>query len=119
MRKIIDPTTREVTWERMRDVAAAHEHGDLEYIFPAGRLSQDPNYLMAVARDRLKTFTGADFLLPMGDTLAMIACAVTAAQQLDEDETDLQVLVWDSRYKKYFRHVLPVWKKEDQAVIIS
>lgn len=94
--------TAQTEWVRTRDVTIAREHGELIYMFPAGRLSADPDYLVETAREKLKDFSVNDYLLLSGDTAAMCISSIVAAQRLGTDADHLQLLLWDGRLKRYF-----------------
>ena len=117
LRKVDDPATPDgFRWERVRDLTPALEYGDLVYIFPAGHLSYDQDYLYRTAHDKLSTFTDQDYLLMSGDTLAMAQSAILASQALGDDTRALNMLIWDGRHKRYFSR--PIWAWPDEAQVI-
>ena len=106
MRK--NPATGE--FERTRDISAARQYGDLVHVFPAGHLSQDPAYIMACAKDKMADYSDDDFLLLSGDTLAIAACSMVAAQNIGGRH--VKVLIWDNRFKQYYLVNLEAWDED-------
>ena len=97
---------------RTRDLSPAREHGELHYVYPAGRLSQEPSYLVKTARQSLATFTSQDFLLLSGDLLAISVASMIAIQCLEDNATTINVLTWDGRFRRYFPTVVEVFEEE-------
>lgn len=97
---------------RSRDLSPAKEHGDLHHVFPAGRISQEPSYLINTARENLATFTSRDFLLLSGDLLAISVASMVAIQCLEDTARTINVLTWDSRFRRYFPTTLEVFEEE-------
>ena len=121
LKKVLDDSTDGFHWERTRDLTPAREYGDLVYVFPAGHLSYDQDYLDRTARNKLKDFASHDYLLMSGDTLAMAQTAIVASQMLDENVNDLNLLIWDGKRKRYFCQKIRAWAPdtndgEDEAV---
>ena len=86
--------------------------GELVYVYPAGRLEQNPEYLLRTAREKLESFSSIDYLLLSGDTTALSVASIIAAQSLGDGERTLRLLVWDSRFRKYFSTEFEVWEPE-------
>lgn len=117
LKRETDPITRATDWVRTRDVTIAREFGELRYVYPAGRLSQDPDYLVRTARDKLIEFTADDYLLLMGDTAAIAVASIVAAQQLDSDARHLQLLLWDGRVQRYYPVRPEIWEEDTHEVV--
>ena len=115
LKKVLDDSAEGFHWERTRDLTPAREYGDLIYVFPAGHLSYDQDYLNNTAREKLATFTDQDYLLMSGDTLAMAQTAIVASQCLDESVRDLKLLIWDGKRKRYFCQPIWAWPEEDEV----
>ncbi len=114
LKRETDPVTRTTGWVRTRDVTIAREYGELRYIYPAGRLSQDPDYLVRTAREKLRDFTSNDYLLLLGDTAAIAIATVIAAQQLEADARHLQLLLWDGRLQCYYPVRPEIWEPDSE-----
>lgn len=112
LRRETDPVTKQTDWVRVRDVSAAREFGELRYVYPAGRLTQEETYLVRTAREKLRDFTANDYLLLSGDTAAIAIASLVAAQQLDDNETHLKFLLWDSRLQRYYALCPEVWEAD-------
>lgn len=83
------------------DLTPAERHGDLTVPLIAGRLEDDllnaPALVQEITR-RLGRMKRTDFLLAVGDPVAIgIACSV-AAQRFGE----FQILKWDKKQRRYF-----------------
>lgn len=107
--KVVNPDTLEVTWERMRDLSPALHYGDFVHVFPAGKLPKEPGYYMRTAREKLKDFRGCDYLLLAGSLLAIMAAGLVASQNLGEDESHLNLLIWDGKTSRYHNVALDAW----------
>lgn len=112
--RVTDPTNNTISWVRSRDLSAAHEYGEMRYVFPAGRLTQDPAYLVATAREKLSDFTSNDFLLLSGDTAAMAICSIIAAQRIEMGENKIRFLLWDKRLANYYIMAPEVWLPDNE-----
>ena len=119
LKKVQDDSQEGFHWERTRDLTPAREYGDLVYVFPAGHLSYDQDYLERTAREKLRTFTEADYLLMSGDTLAMAQTAIVAAQMISDDVRDLQLLIWDGKRKRYFCQKIWAWPEEVSDEVVD
>ncbi len=119
LRKVRDESTEGFHWERVRDLTPAREYGDLVYVFPAGHLSYDQDYLFRTAREKLSTFTDQDYLLMSGDTLAMAQTAIVASQMLDDDVRDLKMLIWDGKRQRYFCQPILAWPEDSDLLDLT
>ena len=114
-----EPLKRVVTagggseWVRLHDVTGARSYGHLEYVYPAGRLSPDPELYVKTARARLENFTSNDYLLLSGDITAIAVAAVVAANNLPRGQGKLKMLVWDKRLSEYHVIAPQLWDDED------
>ena len=110
--RVTDPVTRQTDWVRTRDVSIARKFGELRFVFPAGRLASDEDYLVRTAREKLRDFTSKDYLLLSGDTAAIAIAYHAAAQQLEDDETHIKILLWDKRLEDYYELRPQVWSQD-------
>ena len=117
MKKVLDDSDEGFHLERTRDFTQATEYGELVYIFPAGHLVYDKDYLARTAREGLATFTADDFLLMSGDTLAMAQIAIVASQLLSDDARNLKFLIWSGKHKRYFCQELEAWESDESDVV--
>ena len=83
-----------------RNILSAKDFGNLELLLPEGSqvvLSSQPT--VNKLRRKLKDFCDDDYLLLMGDPVAMgIACAIAS----DVNRGRIQCLKWDRREYKYY-----------------
>lgn len=114
LKKTINPRTKEVSWERIRDLSAAREFGELVYVYSAGHLSQDPDFIAREAWAKLTEFSDNDYLLPSGDVMAIVAASAVASSMVEGNS--IKVLSWDKRQGKYFASTIPIWKYEPDEV---
>ena len=85
-------------WVRLFDVSSAHRFGELHFIYPPGRLPQDPSYLVRVAEEKLTDLRTTDYLLMIGDTVGISVVSALAARQVNR----LNLLVWNNRDRDYY-----------------
>ncbi len=82
----------------LHDLTPAAEFGALKHILPGGPVSPDPEARLAGIRRGLSGFRATDYLLPVGNPLA-IGCAIALAAQLTGGP--VRVLRWQRRDLRY------------------
>ena len=83
----------------MFDLAPARHYGALEVLLPAGRMvDQGLAHVATTLRERLADFTDDDYLLCLGDPVA-IAMASAVVAQVNAGRVPL--LVWDKLERRY------------------
>jgi hypothetical protein len=65
--------------ERMINLEPAQEYGTLVHLLPAGRLSEATHPMVLALREQLSDFSDNDYLLPVGDPVAICLAAAFAA----------------------------------------
>jgi hypothetical protein len=85
---------------RYIDLTPAREYGDIETLLPPGRLMLSPEPTVERLRDGLIHFTDDDFLLPVGDQVAIAAASAVAA---NINGGRFKVLKWDRQARAYLK----------------
>ena len=80
------------------DLAPAREYGNLEILLPAGPVLISSDVAIAQLWERLRNFEPCDFLLCLGDPVAIAAAAAIVAQVNDGC---IPLLVYDRHVEKY------------------
>lgn len=80
------------------DLTPAAEYGDLVFVFPPGRVSLSTQPMVWRARQALQGYCDEDFILPVGDPVAI---GVVAACAADVNRGRLRFLKWDRRLRGY------------------
>ncbi|MGD9687874.1 MAG: hypothetical protein AB7U43_12980 [Desulfobacter sp.] len=82
------------------DLASAQDFGQLEYLLKTS-LDQTfaPQEVLSSFREKLEGFTDNDYLLLVGDPVAM-ALAVNVAAEANSGRA--KVLKWSKKYKRYY-----------------
>ena len=96
-----DPDSGSILREPSVDLAPAREFGEIISVFPPGHLWVGGNTafnFVATARTALADFTANDYLLLLGDPLALGVAAVVAAERAGGLVTFLR---WFNREKRY------------------
>ena len=80
------------------NLTPASEYGDIEVLVPAGMslLSSVPTVRMM--RDKLRSFSDEDYLLPVGDPSTMLIAGTIAAEF---NHGRVKILRWDRALKRY------------------
>lgn len=82
-----------------RNVLAARQYGELSVLLPPGDVVLSPGPTVRKLKRKLKDFCDADYLLLMGDPVAIgIACVVAA----EMNRGKVQVLKWDRQQHVYY-----------------
>jgi hypothetical protein len=83
-----------------RDLSSACKYGELCYIYPERhQVSGDYPDDVDTALDNLYGYTANDYLLAVGDPVAIALCAIVAAQ---ETGGRVNILRWDRQAQRYF-----------------
>lgn len=85
------------------DLTPALKYGEIVEILRPGNISADHQYVMETILQKLKNFKSEDFMLALGDPVAMCAAACIA---LDYTNGFLQILKWDKHRLEYVPYVI-------------
>jgi len=77
---------------------AAGKYGEVKTLLPYGPVMLSPQPMIRKLKQSLKTFCDDDFILPMGDPIAIGAVMAVAA---DMNNGRLQLLKWDRKKHDY------------------
>lgn len=80
------------------DLTPAREYGNLVVLLSAGPVLIDPEYAVKKLREQLNDFRHDDWLLCLGDPVAIAAASAIVAEVNDGV---IPVLVWDRQVTKY------------------
>lgn len=80
------------------DISKAEKYGRIQCILPPGNMSYSTDATYKKACENLKSFGPDDFLLLIGDPVAIGLCFTIAAALADGK---LQLLKWDNRQLEY------------------
>lgn len=88
-----------VTQVTQHDLAPATKHGEMVVLVEHARDASFPQSILRTMRRKLKDFTDQDFLLLVGDPVAM-ALAVNAAANANRGR--VKILKWSRDYGDYY-----------------
>ena len=88
--------TRE--FERAMDLSPAARYGELVFLLPAGRPTNNCAEYLPSLRAQLARFTVDDYLLPIGHPAVQAYCAALAARAANGR---LRLLVWNAKQACY------------------
>lgn len=97
-------------YERIFNFKAARRFGDLRHLLPRGPLLITPGIMLNTLNHHLRDFTNNDYLLLVGNLLA-VAAAVTVASQ--RTGGPVRMLVWRGELRDYDEVILPFTRKEN------
>lgn len=80
------------------DLSPAAKYGELVVLLPFGPVSMAAVPMMHALRQKLINYTDDDWLLPVGDPVAIMAAAMIAASC---NRGLVRVLKWDARERMY------------------
>ena len=101
-----DPTRRNRAtgeWERSIDLTPAEKFGSLVFLLQSGR-APEANSVVAVMSDKLRDYSGDDYLLPVGDPSLIAVMAILAAAANDGC---VRMLMWSRQTQDYY--VSEIW----------
>lgn len=96
---VIDRATN--SWVEKYDVDSAAEFGALVDCLPIGKALSNPGVIMRRLEVALETYTGVDYLLAIGDPLAIAMAAIIASRHTDGL---VNFLKWDRHNSCYWAH---------------
>ena len=82
-----------------RDISPAREFGELEVLLPLGDVMLSAGPMTQKLQRKLRNFSDADYLLSMGDPVALMTAGAVAA---DANCGRFKVLKWDRRLRTYY-----------------
>lgn len=97
-----EPLKKDVAgnWEKAMDLTPAVVFGDLEFLLKPGNMMLSTDPTVELLKEKLKDFNDDDFILPVGDPIAIAIVASLAAKC---NEGRFKLLKWDGRIKKYIK----------------
>lgn len=97
-----DPVLNE--WRDKYDLSPAAQYGELVYLLgQRGNIPQATSKTIALLREKLRDFKPTDYLVAIGDPVAIAAAAVVAAGY---SGGTINVLKWDRRIEGYLPYRL-------------
>lgn len=82
-----------------RDVSSAREYGELSVLLPLGDVVLSAGPITQKLQRKLKDFSDADYLLCMGDPVALTLAGAVAAES---NFGRFKLLKWDRRKQVYY-----------------
>jgi hypothetical protein len=82
-----------------KNVLPAGEYGELKVLLPPGQVVLSPGPTLARLRKNLNAFSDNDYLLMIGDPVAIALAAMVAS---DINGGRVKMLKWDRRENRYF-----------------
>lgn len=90
-------------WKDKFDLSPAEHFGELNYMLPHGNVPSDMTHTMRKLETALKDYDpGRDFLLALGDPVAIAASAIVAVNL----HRHVNILKWDRRAQCYRPYVI-------------
>lgn len=80
------------------DLTPALKYGRLEALLPPGNVGMTPGPMILQLRNKLRNFDDGDYLLALGDPVAIAAAAIIAAMH---NRGRVKMLKWDRRLGDY------------------
>lgn len=81
-----------------RNISTAHQYGQVEFILPPGNIFQDPWPTIQRINKKLADFSKEDFLMLMGDPVAI---GLSMHVALMKCGGKMKVLKWDKQSESY------------------
>jgi len=82
-----------------KNLLSASEYGELEVLLPQGQITLSPGPSIFRLRKKLTDFNDDDYLLLIGDPIAIALAAMVAASI---NQGKVNFLKWDKQERKYF-----------------
>lgn len=92
------------------DLSPAAKYGTVETLLPYGQLSMAPVPMLHALRQKLSNYCDDDWILPVGDPVAIMAAAMIAASY---NRGRIRVLKWDARERMYLGVELSLYGNSD------
>lgn len=94
------------------DLRPAALYGELEILLPCSRLPLATHSTIATLERKLRDFSDNDYLLPVGDPIA-IAMAASVAAKMNHGK--VQMLKWDRDNRAYIKVAFDLYFKRQAA----
>ena len=92
--------------DKKKNIMSAKEYGDLEFILSeSDNFMYDPTVVSSIVEDSLQSFSDEDFLLLIGDPIAI---GIATHFALLSNFKRVKILKWDNREYKYYSIQLEV-----------
>jgi hypothetical protein len=85
-------------WQAVYDITPATVYGELEVLLPRHQIPVMTQPMIAELRHKLRNFKDDDYLLAMGDPVAIAAAAAVAS---DLNNGRFKMLRWDRQTRQY------------------
>jgi hypothetical protein len=82
-----------------RNILPASEYGQLDVLLPPGQITLSPGPSIFRLRKKLKDYCDEDYLLLIGDPIAIALASMVAASV---NQGKVNFLKWDKQEQKYF-----------------
>lgn len=94
-------------WKDKYDLSAATQYGEIKYLIGRrGNIPQNTQPTVELLRKKLEGFTSDDYLVAIGDPVA-IACACMIA--VEKSGGSLKILKWDRLIEGYLPYVISLY----------
>lgn len=93
-----------------KNITPAMEYGDVEVLLPPGQIVYSPGPSLARLRQKLKNYSCNDYLLCIGDPIA-IAMAAMVAGTINQGSVNF--LKWDRQERRYLPIKINLFRKEE------
>lgn len=109
-----NPMKRNVNHDmvHMYDLTPAREYGELEVLLPSGPVLITPHESVSHLRRKLANFTDSDYLLCLGDPVAIAAASAIVS---DVNDGVIPLLVWDRHLRKYLSIKVDIHRRLETA----
>lgn len=95
-------------WRDKYDLSAAAQYGELVYLVGSrGNVPQSTASVVGLLHEKLSAFTPEDYLVAIGDPVAIAAAACVASARTGGR---LKILKWDRRIEGYLPYTLELVK---------
>jgi hypothetical protein len=82
-----------------KNLLSAEEYGELKVLLPSGQITLSPGPSVFRLRKKLTDYNDNDYLLLIGDPIAIALAAMVAASV---NQGKVNFLKWDKQERKYF-----------------
>jgi hypothetical protein len=82
-----------------KNLLPAQEYGELKALLPSGQITLSPGPSIYRLRQRLQSFADDDYLLLVGDPIAIALAAMVAGSM---NNGRINFLKWDRQEKRYY-----------------
>ena len=109
-----DPDLQEDVLKPVHDMTPAAVYGDLKVLLDGAPIGIRLQGMIRTLREKLRGFTDDDYILPVGDPLAMGTAIALAAER---NYGRVKVLRWDGRARAYIEAQMDLAKSTAQEAV--